>query len=196
VFISPDTLIMNDQFLCSECGKGRLHESTWEGDFRHGESKVHVSGLECHICDQCGADPVFTDQIRRNQLKIADAKRRADKMLTSSDIHALRTRLGLTQKDAATLFGGGTNGFSKYERGDAIQSDPMDRLLKLVGAYPFLLDALRALVGAGDIPSLHAGTGYESYRPVPMNDEAYSSRTLAGQVVVVNMQDYENRRAA
>ena len=183
---------MTDKLVCPQCETGHLVASAWEDDFRHGDSTIHVADLECYVCDLCGADPVFTDQIRRNQVKIADAKRRADRMLTSEDIRSLRGRLNLTQQEAAALFGGGANSFSKYERGDVIQSDPMDRLLKLVGSYPFLLDALRALVGVGEISCDISTSGYESSRPVSMNDEAYSSRVVAGRVVLVATRNYDN----
>ena len=45
------------------------------------------------------------------------------------------------------IFGGGTNGFSKYERGETAQSVAMDRLLRLVIADPSKLDELRAMAG-------------------------------------------------
>lgn len=136
---------MNDFPHCLECDTGRLHPSTWQADFRHGDASVHVGELECYVCDQCGADPVFADQIRRNDRRIADARRQADGLLTGDEIHALRDHLGLTQQQAAMLFGGGANAFSKYERGAVIQSVPMDRLLRLVASQPVLLERLREL---------------------------------------------------
>ena len=103
-----------------------------------------VSGLEHYECTTCGADPAFPDQIRRNELIIADAKRRSHGLLTGAEIRELREELGLSQTEAADLFGGGANAFSKYERGEVIQSVPMDRLLRVVHAFPHLLGVLRA----------------------------------------------------
>ena len=37
----------------------------------------------------------------------------------------------------------GPNAFSKYERGEVLQSDAMDALLYIVHKFPFTLDALR-----------------------------------------------------
>jgi len=66
----------------------------------------------------------------------------------------------LTQKDASSLFGGGANAFSKYERGDVIQSDAMDRLMRLVKQHPGLLGDLRGLTvsGVGAVPGEEAST--------------------------------------
>jgi HTH-type transcriptional regulator/antitoxin MqsA len=148
---------MNTQpIVCPECEKGHLIATVYADDFQHNEKALHVDGLECYICERCGADPVFADQIRRNHRRIADAKRRVDGMLTGDGIRALRDRLGLTQQDAAALFGGGTNAFSKYERGDVIQSDSMDRLLKLMAARPALLDVLREVIAGSAMPPQRA----------------------------------------
>lgn len=133
--------------LCPVCEEGHLHEDCFAGDFKHGEQTVHVDDLECCRCDACGADPVLKDQIRRNHLKVADAKRRMDGLLSGGEIKALREYLRLSQSEAAELFGGGANAFSKYERGDVLQSKPMDRLLRVTARFPFLLHALREMCG-------------------------------------------------
>lgn len=186
---------MTDKLLCPQCEKGQLAASTWDDDFRHGDGTIHVDGLECYVCDQCGADPVFTDQIRRNQRRIADAKRRVDKMLVSEEIRALREQFGLTQQDAAVLFGGGANAFSKYERGDVTQSVAMDRLLKLVRVCPFLLPVLQEMAGMNANPSA-LSEEYSQTTQVCVNDPNYRSRTVQGTSVVVNMSDWAETRAA
>lgn len=128
---------------CSECREGRLHPSTWDSDFRHYDSSIHVTGLQSYLCDVCGADPVFRDQIIYNEKRIADVKRNATGRMTGRDVRRVREKLGLTQQEAAVLFGGGANAFSKYERGEVMQSLAIDRLLRLVAESPGLLDRLR-----------------------------------------------------
>src|SRR3546814_19359545 len=120
----------SNSMICPSCELGNLVPSVFADDFRHNDSSVHVEGLECYVCDRCGADPVYPDQIRRNQLRIADAKRKAEGLLTGSEVRSIREYFGITQQEAATIFGGGANAFSKYERGDVLQSVAMDRLLK------------------------------------------------------------------
>ncbi len=52
----------------------------------------------------------------------------------------LRHQLELTQKAANEVFGGGPVAFSKYEADDVIQSESMDKLLRLISAHPYLLE--------------------------------------------------------
>lgn len=130
--------------ICPMCEEGHLAPATHELRVKLGERAITVPDLEHYVCDQCGADPVLTEQIRRNERRIADAKRSEEGLLAGDDIRAIRERFGLTQQEAAALFGGGTNAFSKYERGNVIQSVAMDRLLRLASAQPCLLDQLRS----------------------------------------------------
>lgn len=133
----------NDQ-TCPICGAEALTPSTFEGQVKHDGIVLSVRDLECFVCSSCGADPVFEDQIKRNQVRIADAKRQAQGLLTGREIRSARESLGLTQVQAATLFGGGPNAFSKYERGDVVQSSVMDRVIRAAIALPeffsFLVD--------------------------------------------------------
>lgn len=135
------------EMLCPLCEEGQLMQIVYADNFRHGDGMVLVQGLEGCECPACGGKPVLADQIRRNQVRVADARRAADGLLVSSEIRGLREYFGISQQEAALLFGGGANAFSKYERGEVFQSVAMDRLLRLVLANPFLLDDVKALAG-------------------------------------------------
>ncbi len=128
-----------NKMICPVCDEGHLTPRLYSDHFKHNTGSVFVEGLEYCGCDLCGADPVLADQIKRNHLKIADAKRKADGLFTGDEIRTIRAMLGLTQQAAAQLIGGGTNAFSKYERGDVLQSVGMDRLLTAVAVFPELL---------------------------------------------------------
>ena len=170
---------MNDNLRCGECGGGVLRPSTWTGSVLHAGASIEVPGLECHVCDACGADPVFPDQIRRNDRRIADARRLHDGLLTSDQIRDARETLRLTQAQAAELFGGGANAFSKYERGDVIQSVAMDRLIRLSLAFPFAVELLRRLAGVepkGPASFQYTGSGHRVERPAASNLAAAAER--------------------
>jgi len=120
--------------------------------FRHNDRDLVVHGLEGHQCSSCDTGLCDPEQIRRNERRIKEAKRLADGLLSGNQIREVREQLGLSQQEAATIFGGGTNGFSKYERGETAQSVAMDRLLRLVMADPSKLDELRAMAGLSTRP--------------------------------------------
>ena len=63
---------------------------------------------------------------------------------SDSVITSIRTNLGMTQSEAGELIGGGPMAFSKYERGEIIQSAVMDNFLRVLAIYPFIVDTLRA----------------------------------------------------
>lgn len=187
---------MTKTLTCTECGSGTLYPATWESDFRHGDVMLHVTDLECYRCDTCGADPVFTDQIRRNQLKIADAKRVHDGLLTGAQIRAVRERLGLSQSQASEIFGGGANAFSKYERGDVMQSVAMDRLLKVADFVPGVMDFLRIEAGIAPAGWQSVSTGYVQVGSMGVSSAQLQQAHLSGQEVIVRFDSYRERRCA
>ena len=56
----------------------------------------------------------------------------------------VRKKLGLDQREAAELFGGGINAFSRYENGRTKPPLALVKLFKLLDRHPDLLDEVRA----------------------------------------------------
>jgi HTH-type transcriptional regulator/antitoxin MqsA len=182
--------------ICPVCESGELSPIVFTDVFQHNGGEIVVSGLEGYQCPACGADPVFEDQIRRNHSRIADAKRSADGLLTGAEIRALREHLQLTQKEAAEIFGGGANAFSKYERGDVAQSASMDRLLRLVGRLPFLLRELGGPERQFRTAAANDHSGYVSGNSVRMRGSDYRSPIRHGRTVIVEIEEWKRTRAA
>jgi DNA-binding XRE family transcriptional regulator len=55
------------------------------------------------------------------------------------ELAEIRNRLNLTQEEAAKITGGGHNGFSRYERGEAQPLMAIVNLFRLLDRYPSLL---------------------------------------------------------
>ena len=78
-----------------------------------------------------GEDNVIRAAARR------EAKARAKKaVLMPLQIKAIREACGLSQQEAARVFGGGPKAFEKYESGDVAPSSAMTRLLLLAAKRP------------------------------------------------------------
>lgn len=60
-------------------------------------------------------------------------------MSSTDNIKQIRNKLGLSQKQAGMIFGGGINAFSRYETGKAQPPKSLLLLLKLLDKYPHLL---------------------------------------------------------
>jgi len=94
-------------------------------------------------CPRC--DEVFfsSEDLQKTFRRRIDFKRRVDYLLTPDEIRSIRIGLGLTQDQAAEIFGGGVNAFSKYERGEAEQGRPLDLLLRLMRSENLTLAQIR-----------------------------------------------------
>jgi HTH-type transcriptional regulator/antitoxin MqsA len=115
---------------CPICNIGQLQILTATESIKYKGCFLPVN-LEYALCPNCNEEMILTEQIKRNDCRTRDAWRKFDGLLTSDEIIALRNKLGITQQQAAQMFGGGVNAFSKYERGEITQSEAMDKLMRL-----------------------------------------------------------------
>lgn len=128
--------------VCPACEVGVLEERVGSDEYLHKGKTFTIEGTHYSKCSACGAEVVMSWQAKANDQLIKDFQRQVDGLLKGAEIKQIRKKFCLTQADAALLFGGGANAFSKYERGDVIQSVAMDRLLRLVKALPYAFETL------------------------------------------------------
>jgi HTH-type transcriptional regulator/antitoxin MqsA len=148
---------------CPSCEAKTLGLVSRSLTVEHQGKQVEVDGLEGCLCTTCGADPVLMPQIRANQVRIADAKRKAFGLMTGAEIKALRKHFRLSQPAAAETFAGGANAFSKYERGEIIQSVAMDKLMRAALKHHDLVEDWQSGV------SRYVATATAPARQVPVN---------------------------
>lgn len=177
-------------YQCNACSSHNVSLHNEQEQVRYRNGHVSVSLAFC-TCDECGREFIPPAVIKRNDAAIRAAKRSYDGLLAPEGIHRVRRLLGLTQEAASEVFGGGANAFSKYERGEITQSVAMDRLIRLCGNHPELLDEIRSgfhevssrrkVEGVGDTLLLE-DWHTESY---PANDACYLAGAEKRQVPVV-----------
>ncbi len=127
--------------LCPICGEGRLHPKNGKNPV---EYKGETTDLDLHLslCDACGSEQANAAQTRANKRLMIAFKKQVDGLLVGSEVRALREKLGLSQAEAAQVFGGGRVAFSKYECDDVAQSEAMDKLIRLAAELPTAFGAL------------------------------------------------------
>jgi HTH-type transcriptional regulator/antitoxin MqsA len=180
--------------VCPVCEQGRLTAGLHNEEIRHDGATILVRDLEYCRCDTCGADPVLTEQIKRNQIRIADARRAHGGLLTCAEIRQARELAGISQADAARIFGGGTNAFSKYERGEVEQSVAMDRLLRIVKDFPGLTNYLASYAGVS-VSAIPLSTGYVAVsRQLAVESSEY--RKSPSKLTLVSSGNYTEYKAA
>jgi HTH-type transcriptional regulator / antitoxin MqsA len=124
-----------DKDICPICGEGHLMPGS---EMVSHEYRGHTAMLPLRFvtCDTCTSESAGAEESRANKRAVLAFRKQVDGLLTGTEIRALRERYGLNQKQAARLFGGGPVAFSKYENDDVMQSEAMDKLLRLVLANP------------------------------------------------------------
>lgn len=122
---------------CPVCGEG-----TWQKKsdgvyiFRHGRKEHRVSGQHYAHCEHCGTQGYLPGQREKNRLLIQAYQKTLPGYVSPSDVLAVREKYLLTQAEAARIFGGGVQGFSKWERGVASPAGPTARIIRLALKFP------------------------------------------------------------
>lgn len=135
---------MEKKPACVMCGSNslRLDES---------EKTIDIEGIAIkvlfrkHWCESCGSVMGLNEDLRFNARAMRQARKKHYGLLTGEEVRKIRKQLGLSQEQAARLFGGGPVAFSKYENDEISQSESMDRLIRIAAAHPELLPTLAAL---------------------------------------------------
>jgi HTH-type transcriptional regulator/antitoxin MqsA len=97
------------------------------------------------FCKACGELEFDSPESARSFLDQVTALQHQNRKKQAAELYAIRKRLKLTQRQAAELFGGGTNAFSEYERGTTKPARSTVMLLQILDHHPELLQELRNL---------------------------------------------------
>jgi HTH-type transcriptional regulator / antitoxin MqsA len=127
------------QALCPMCDFPNAEERTYNQTVEHDDKQIVVEGLRRFVCPKCDAVFMNDEQSRHNLAITERAIGQDPRYLTPSQIRDWREGVGITQRQAAQLFGGGLNAFSKYENGTITQTEAMDNLLWVTMRYPGLV---------------------------------------------------------
>ncbi|WP_051785811.1 type II toxin-antitoxin system MqsA family antitoxin [Endozoicomonas numazuensis] len=142
--------MQNNMNVCPICESGQLHEkneleeTTYKGVT--GQTPLYYS-----ICDACGSEQGNAAQSRKNKQAMLAFKKQVDGFLSGEEVREQRKRWDITQAQAARIFGGGPVAFSKYEADDVVQSEPMDKLLRVAQAVPEAFIWLAQQAGEMDV---------------------------------------------
>lgn len=125
---------------CPSCGAAKLVHDTRDVPYTYkGETTVlpHVTGDFCPACDESILDAA--ESRRTMNLMLAFTKQVNASIVDPEFIISVRKKLNLDQREAAEIFGGGVNAFSRYENGKTRPPLALVKLLKLLDRHPDLL---------------------------------------------------------
>lgn len=113
-------------------------------------------------CD--AAEELYMDeqQIQENDIRLKDAYRKTEELLTSDEIRDIRAKYGISQIDLCTLLGWGKKTITRYES-HQVQDKAHDTILKKIDADPewflsLLKDARESLPAESYQKYSHAAT--------------------------------------
>lgn len=135
---------MLDLKKCPICDTGDLEQTVAIEKINYRETDLQVP-IAAYRCSACGEEIISPDLARSNDQAVRVAYKKAHQLLPGKMMKLIRSQLGLTQKAASSLFGGGVNSFAKYEAEAVVQSKAADILLRLVSENPALLGTVEQL---------------------------------------------------
>jgi HTH-type transcriptional regulator / antitoxin MqsA len=130
---------------CPVCGAAELVHDTRDRPYTYkGEATViaAVTGDFCPACAESILDATESDRVVREMRafsKLVNAT-----IVDPGFIANVRKKLALDQREAAEIFGGGINAFSRYENGKTKPPLALVKLLRVLDRHPDLLDEVRA----------------------------------------------------
>lgn len=129
---------------CPVCGAAELIHDTRNLPYTYkGETTVvaAVTGDFCPACAESILDAGETNRVMREM--DAFSKQVNAAIVDPAFIVTVRKKLNLDQRQAAEIFGGGVNAFSRYENGKTKPPVALIKLLKLLDRHPNLIDEIR-----------------------------------------------------
>jgi len=129
---------------CPVCGAAELIHDTRDVPYTYkGETTViaAVTGDFCPACSESILDVMESDRVMQEMSVFSKQVNAA--IVNPGFITDVRKKLKLDQREAAEIFGGGVNAFSRYENGKTKPSLALVKLLKLLDRHPRLLKEIR-----------------------------------------------------
>jgi HTH-type transcriptional regulator / antitoxin MqsA len=131
---------------CPNCGKAKLVRDTRDVPYTHKRESTKLPAVTGNFCPACGEvilDPA--ESLRTSNLMLAFNKEVNAAIVDPSFITRVRKKLKLDQREAAEIFGGGINVFSRYENGKTNPPLSLVKLLRVLDRHPDLLSEIRGL---------------------------------------------------
>ena len=130
---------------CPCCGAAQLIHDTRDMPYTYKGENTTIPLVTGDFCPACGEVVLNREQGDRYSEMVGLFQRQVNAAYVDPDyIAKVRKKLDLDQRQAAELFGGGVNAFSRYENGKTKQPLALVKLLKLLDRHPNLLAEVRA----------------------------------------------------
>jgi len=129
---------------CPICGGQELILDTRDIDYSYKGESTKISAVQGEFCPSCGEMILdSTEGTRVSAIMLEFNKQVNASIVDPKYIVGVRKKLKLEQREAAELFGGGVNAFSRYETGKTKPPLALVKLLRILDSHPELLPMVK-----------------------------------------------------
>ena len=129
---------------CPVCGAAELLRDTRDLPYTYKGETTMISSVIGEFCPACAESILDAAESERVMREMNTFNKQVNASIVDPGfIASVRKKLSLDQREAAEIFGGGINAFSRYENGKTKPPLALVKLLKVLDRHPDLLDEVR-----------------------------------------------------
>ncbi len=130
---------------CPNCVAAKLVHDTRKLPYSYKGESTTIAAVTGDFCPACGEVVLAAaESARVSAAMLAFNKQVNATIVDPAFIIKVRRKLALDQREAAEIFGGGANAFSRYENGKTKPPLALVKLLKVLDRHPELLSEVRS----------------------------------------------------
>lgn len=130
---------------CPVCGAAELIHDTRDVPYTYKGESTTIAAVRGEFCPACAESVLDATESNRVMREMRDFTKQVNAAIVDpAFIVSVRKKLDLDQREAAEIFGGGANAFSRYENGKTKPPLALVKLLKVLERHPELLNEVRA----------------------------------------------------
>ena len=125
---------------CPSCGGAKLVRDTRDVPYTYKGETTTIPAVRGDYCRVCGKSVLAAEESKRVSAAMLEFNKQVNaSTVDPSFIARVRKKLALDQRQAAAIFGGGVNAFSRYENGKTKPPLALVKLFMLLDRHPHLL---------------------------------------------------------
>ncbi len=129
---------------CPVCGAAHLVRDTRDLPYTYKGETTVITGVTGDFCPACNESVLDLNESDRVMSAMRTFSRQINATIVDPTFIAqVRKKLALDQREAAEIFGGGVNAFSRYETGKTKPPLALVKLFRLLDSHPELLNEIR-----------------------------------------------------
>jgi HTH-type transcriptional regulator/antitoxin MqsA len=128
------------------CAQADLVRDTRDIPYTYKGETTSIPAVTGDFCPACGESILDAAESARTSALMLEFNKQVNAAIVDPEfISCVRRKLSLDQREAAEIFGGGVNAFSRYENGKTKPPLALVKLLKVLERHPDLLAEIRSI---------------------------------------------------